>query len=123
MLKLILLADDLLEDENKVPTKADFVEKREIDRSTLYSFDGPFQLIYADVGNLEYLGSSAATPRYVLLIVNLYSSKIYVHPMRSRKQIVQKMTLSSILLNPPTTDPQTTDQPTTNHLPTDPPTY
>ena len=29
---------------------------REIDRSTLNSFDGPFQLLHADVGNLEFCG-------------------------------------------------------------------
>ena len=34
--------------ENKAPARADYVEKREIARSTLYSFDGPFQLLHAD---------------------------------------------------------------------------
>ena len=44
LLKLILLADkkDFL-DNDKTPTRADYVEETEIDRSTLYSFDGPFQ--------------------------------------------------------------------------------
>ena len=69
------------------------LKKQETDRSTLYSFDGPFQLIHVDIGNLEFLGSSATTPRYVLLIVDSYSSKIYVYPMLSRKQTVQKMAL------------------------------
>ena len=32
---------------------------KNIDRSILYSFDGPFQLIHADVGNLEFLGKNA----------------------------------------------------------------
>ena len=41
--------------EEKVPTRLDYVGKREIDRSTLYGFDGLFQLIHADVGNLESL--------------------------------------------------------------------
>ena len=55
--KLILSADNTdLQDEDKIPTRADFFEKRETNRSTLYSFDGPFQLIHADVGNLEVLG-------------------------------------------------------------------
>ena len=57
LLKLIRLADnkDFLYDD-KTPTRIDYVEKIEIDRSTLYSFDGPFQLLHADVGNLEFLG-------------------------------------------------------------------
>ena len=49
LLKVILLADNNLENEGKTPTRVDFVEKREIDRSTLYSFNRPFQLLHADV--------------------------------------------------------------------------
>ena len=58
-LKLILLADNRLEDEKKKPTRAYFIKKRAIDRSTLYSFDGLFQLVHVDVANFEFLGSSA----------------------------------------------------------------
>ena len=43
LLKLVLLADNNLENEGKTPIPVYFVEKREKDRSTLYSFDGPFQ--------------------------------------------------------------------------------
>ena len=77
------MVDNLLGSDGKIPTQTDYIEKREIDRSALYSFDGPFQVIHADVGNLEFLGSSATTLRHVLLIVDLYSSKIYVYPTRS----------------------------------------
>ena len=66
---------------------------KNIDRSILYSFDGPFQLIHADVGNLEFLGKNATIPRYILLAVDLDSSKVYVYFMKSRKQILQKMKL------------------------------
>ena len=68
------------------PTITDFVEKREKDRSTLYSFDGPFQLVHADVGNFELLGKNATIPRNVVMVVDLYSSKIYGYPICSRKQ-------------------------------------
>ena len=57
----------------------------------MYSFDGPFQLLHADVGNLEFLGKNATFPQYVLVIVDLYSSKVYTYTMKSRKQILQKM--------------------------------
>ena len=80
---------DFLEDD-KTPTRTDYVEKREINRSTLYSFDGPFQLLHADVRNL---GKNATIPQYVLVVVDLYLSKVYVYLMRSRKQILQKMKL------------------------------
>ena len=93
LLKLILSVDNNLENEDKTPTRVNFVEKREIDRSTLYSFNGPFQVVHADVGNLEFFGKNATIPRYVLLVVDLCSSKVYVYPMRSRKQILHKMKL------------------------------
>ena len=70
-----------------------YVEKREIDRSNLYSFNGSFQLLHADIGNLESVGKNATVPKYVLLLVDLYSSKVYVYPTHSRKQILQKMKL------------------------------
>ena len=91
LLKLILLADnkDFLDDD-KTPTRADYVGKREIDRSTLYSFDGPLQLLHVDVGNLEFLGKNATIPPYALVIVNLYSSKVYVYPLRSRNKYCKK---------------------------------
>ena len=68
-------------------------KKREIDRSTLYSFDGPFQLFHVDVGNLEFFGKNTTFPQYVLVVADLYLSKVYAYPKRSRKQILRKMKL------------------------------
>ena len=79
--------------EDEAPARADYVEKREIDRSTLYNFDVPFQLLHADVGNLEFLGKNATFSKYVLVIVDLFSSKIYTYSMKSREQILQKLKL------------------------------
>ena len=45
------------------------------------------------MGNLEFLGKSGTIPQYALVIVDLYLSKVYVYPMRSRKQILQKVKL------------------------------
>ena len=77
--------------EPETVKRTDYVEKKEIDHSTLCSFDAPFQLIHADVGNLEFLGKNATFPQYVLVLVNLFSSKVYTYPMKSRKQIRQKL--------------------------------
>ena len=38
--------------------------KKEIDHSTLHSFDAPFRLLHADVGNLEFLGKNATFPHF-----------------------------------------------------------
>ena len=83
---------NLLENDNVIfdtggVKRTDYVEKREIDYSTLYSFDGPFQLFHADVGNLEFLGKNATFPQYFLVLVDLFST----YPMRSRKQIRQRL--------------------------------
>ena len=45
------------------------------------------------MGNFEFLGKSGTIPKYVLPVVDLYSSKVHVYPMRWRKQILQKMKL------------------------------
>ena len=66
-------------------------KKDDIDRSALYSFDGPLQLLHADVGNLEILGKSATSPKYCFLFVELFTSKVYVYLMKTRKSIASKM--------------------------------
>ena len=92
-LKLFHRNVNFLEDERRsVPIKITFVEKRDdIDRSTLYSFDSPFQLLHVDMSNLEFLGKSATDSKYYLLFVDLFTSKVYVYPMKSRKSILNKM--------------------------------
>ena len=57
-----------------------------------------FQLLHANVGNLEFLGKNGTIPQYVLVVVDLYSSKVYVYQIRSRKQILQKMNCSMMKL-------------------------
>ena len=57
LLKLINVAENSIKEfnknDNKVLIKLDYVEKRDIDRSTLYSFNGPFQLMHTDIANLK----------------------------------------------------------------------
>ena len=71
--------------------RSDYVEKKEIDHLTLYSSDARFRSIHADVGNLEFLGKNATIPQYVLVLVDLFSTKVYTYPMKYRKQIHQKL--------------------------------
>ena len=80
------------EKKSFAPIKAIFIEKSDdIDRSTLCSFHGPFQLLHADMENLEFLGKSAADPKYCLLILDLFSSKTYTYPMKNRKLVAAKL--------------------------------
>ena len=76
--------DSVIFDTDNV-NRTDYVEKREIDHFTLYSFSSPFELLHADVGNLEFLGNNATFPRHVLVVVDLFSSKVYTYTMKFRK--------------------------------------
>ena len=53
--------------------------------------DSPFQLMHTDIAKWEFLDKSAAMPKYALLLVGLYASKVYVYPIRSRKQLSKYM--------------------------------
>ena len=72
-------------EQNLDVKRTDFVQKKEIDRSTLYTFDTLFCLFHADVGHLEFLGKNATFPQNVLVLVDLFLPKVY--PMKSRKQL------------------------------------
>ena len=80
LLKLIRLTGSKFNDKEKTPTRVDYIKKREIDRSTLYSFDGPFQLIHADLGNLEFLGKNATVQKYVLYWLVFFLQRFMLTP-------------------------------------------
>ena len=68
-----------------------FIDKRsDIDCSALYSFDGPFQLIQADIAYISFLAKSAVDPKFCLLFVDLFTSKIYTFPMKTRNLLAKK---------------------------------
>ena len=78
---------------NNLPLVTPFVNKRSnIDHSTLYSISKPFELLHADIADLRFLARSAVDPKYCLLIVDLFTSKIYVYPI---KFLTTNLTLKS----------------------------
>ena len=89
-----------LEDKNSyqqssnLPLVTPFVNKRSnIDRSTLYSISKPFELLHADFANLRFLAKLAVDTKYCLLIVDLFSSKIHVYPMKNRSLLAKTLHL------------------------------
>ena len=78
---------------NNIPIITKFTSAPFYNRSTLFSIGGPFQLLHADIADLSYLKPSASEPRYVLVAVDLFSSKIYTYPMKKRDNIVKYLTL------------------------------
>ena len=79
-------------DVYSVPIKAEYVQKSDnIDCCTLYNIHAPFDLLHADVGYLRFLGKSAADPKCCLLLVDLFTSKVYVYGMKNRSLIPLKL--------------------------------
>ena len=85
---------DLFKNDSRysMPIKAEFVQKSDdTDRSTLFSVQAPFDLLHADSGDLRFLWKSAADPKYCLLLVDHFTSKIYVYGMKNRSLIPLKL--------------------------------
>ena len=86
-----------IEDKNfykneNLPLVTPYIDKKSnIDHSTLYSISRPFEALHADIADLRFLAKSAVDPKYCLLIVNLFTSKIYVYPMKNRSLLAKKM--------------------------------
>ena len=75
-------------------SKYQFLEqKKDIGRSSaLYSIGGPFELVHADVANIRgFFSKSAVNPSYCLLCVDLFSSKVYVYPMKKMYFLVKNL--------------------------------
>ena len=89
------LEDKNFYQNNNLPLVTPFVNKRSnIDHSTLYSISKPFELLHADIADIcRCLAKSAVDPKYCLLIVDLFSSKIYVYPMKNRSLLAKKLKL------------------------------
>ena len=84
--------EDLIE-EPKVPFYTPFVEQRkDIDRSSaLYTVNGPLQFFHADLAYLQFFAKSAVDPKYALVCVDLFTSKVYVYTMRTKNNLPKKM--------------------------------
>lgn len=67
------------------------VNIREYTRGTLYSVTRPLELMHADVADIRYLKVSGSEPKYLLLVVDLYSSKIYTYPMKDKASLAKKL--------------------------------
>ena len=75
-----------------LPLVTPYIDKTSnIDHSTLYSISRPFEALHADIADLRFLAKSAVDPKYCLLIANLFTSKIYVYPMKNRGLLAKKM--------------------------------
>ena len=89
---------DQLEDKDfhkdNLPVVTPYVGNRsDIDRSILYSFSKPFEVVQVDIADIRFLAKSAVDPKYCLLFIDLFTSKIYVYPMKNRSLLAKKVEL------------------------------
>ena len=75
-----------------LPLVTPYIDKKSnIDHSMPYSISRPFEALHADIADLRFLAKSAVDPKYCLLIVDLFTSKSYVYPMKNRSLLAKKM--------------------------------
>ena len=85
--------DEEEEENDQLPFYTPFVEQRkDIDRSSaLYSFNGPLQFFHADVAFLKFFAKSAVDPKYALVCVDLFTSKVYIYTFRTKNNLFKKV--------------------------------
>ena len=88
------LEDKNFYQKNNLPLATPFFsQKSNVDHSTLYSISKPFDLVHGDIADTRFLAKSAVDPKYCLLLVDLFTSKIYVYPMNNRSLLAKKLRL------------------------------
>ena len=64
-----------------------------MDHSTLFSISKPFELLHADVADTRFLAKSVVDPKYCLLLVDLFTSKIYIYTIKNKGLLTKKLRL------------------------------
>ena len=79
-------------EKERIPFYTPFTpQKKDIDRSSLFSLNGPMQFFHADIAYLQFLAKSAVDPKFALVCVDLFTSKIYVYTMKARRNLASKL--------------------------------
>ena len=85
---------EFVKNKNLTPLLTPYIKKRSnIDRFMLYGFSKPFKSNQADIADLRFLVKSAVDSKYCFLFVDLFTSKIYVYPMKKRSLLAKKVEL------------------------------
>ena len=53
----------------------------------------PFELVHADIADIRFFTKSAVDPKYCLLAVYLFTSKVYVYIIKSKNLLSKKSEL------------------------------
>ena len=55
---------------------------------SIIQIKGPFELLHADIADKRFLAKSAVVPKYCLLFIYLFTSKIYTYT--TKKELFKK---------------------------------
>ena len=79
--------------KTKVVINTPFVQERAVTQrgEMLHTIDGPMQLVHADMADLNFFSTSVVAPKYCLLCVDLFTSKVYTYRMKKKSQLVDKL--------------------------------
>ena len=66
-----------------------FIQEKSVTQGgdMLHTIDSPVQLIHADIADLNFFTKSAVAPKYCLLCVDLFSSKVYMYRMKKKANL------------------------------------
>ena len=54
-------------------------------------------MLHADIADIRFLAKSAVAPKYCLLLVDLFTSKIYLYRMKNRSLLAKELGLLGLL--------------------------
>ena len=57
----------------------------------MYTVNAPIQFFHADLAYLQFFAKSAVDPKYALLCVDLFTSKVYVYTMKTKNNLPKKL--------------------------------
>ena len=79
--------------KTKVVINTPFVQERAVTQrgEMLHTIDGPMQLVHTDVADLNFFSKSVVAPKYCLLCIDLFTSKVYTHGMKKKSQLADKL--------------------------------
>ena len=79
--------------KTKVVINTPFVQERAVTQrgEMLNTIDGPMELVHADVADLNSFNKSVVAPKYCLLCVDLFTSKVYTYGMKKKSQLADKL--------------------------------
>ena len=85
----------------KISFYTPFVEQtKDTDQfSASYNIKAPFELVHADVADIQLFSKLAFDPKYCLLAVDLFNSKMYVYLIKSGNLSARKLELFYEIFN------------------------